>query len=108
MTHVPPSSRSCSSGPQGHSRSPEVLVIGLGYVGLPLAVEASRAGLTVTGFDTDRAVIDGLNSGRSHIHDVADAEIKAMFADGFMATSDEAMIGSPRTVVICVPTPLTK
>jgi UDP-N-acetyl-D-mannosaminuronate dehydrogenase len=43
-------------------------VIGLGYVGLPLAVEASRAGLTVTGFDTNRAVINGLNSARSHSH----------------------------------------
>ena len=55
-THVPLSSRNCSTVPQGASRSPEVLVIGLGYVGLPLAAEASRAGLTVTGFDTNRAV----------------------------------------------------
>jgi UDP-N-acetyl-D-glucosamine dehydrogenase len=107
MTHVPPSSRSRPSGPQGPSGSPEVLVIGLGYVGLPLAVEASRAGLTVTGFDTNRAVIEGLNSARSHIPDVADDEIEAMLEDGFQATGDEAMIGSPETVVICVPTPLT-
>ena len=81
-------------------------MIGLGYVGLPLAVEASRAGLTVTGFDTNRAVIDELNSGRSHIPDVADDEIKAILEDGFQATGDEAMIGPPGTVVICVPTPL--
>jgi UDP-N-acetyl-D-glucosamine dehydrogenase len=86
--------------------SPEVLVIGLGYVGLPLAAEASRAGLTVTGFDTDDAVVDGLNSARSHIPDLADDEIKAMLKDGFRATADEAMIGGPGTVVICVPTPL--
>lgn len=78
MTHGPPSSPSGSGGPQSPPGSAEVLVIGLGYVGLPLAVEASRAGLTVTGFDTNRAVIDGLNSGRSHIPDVADDEIKAM------------------------------
>jgi UDP-N-acetyl-D-glucosamine dehydrogenase len=106
MTHVSPSSRSCFSCVQGTSRSPEVLVIGLGYVGLPLAVEASRAGLTVTGFDTNGAVIDGLNSARSHIPDVADSEIKSMLEDGFKATGDEAMIGPPGTVVICVPTPL--
>ena len=81
-------------------------MIGLGYVGLPLAVEASRAGLTVTGFDTNRAVIDGLNSARSHIPDVADGEIKSMLEDGFKATGDEAMIDPPGTVVICVPTPL--
>ena len=81
-------------------------MIGLGYVGLPLAVEASRAGLTVIGFDISRAVIHGLNSGRSHIPDVADDEIKAILEDGFGATDDEAMIGPPGTVVICVPTPL--
>src|SRR5580693_1716059 len=107
MTHMPPSTRSRPSGPQGPSGSPEVLVIGLGYVGLPLAVEASRAGLTVIGFDTNRAVTEGLNSARSHIPDVADDEIEAMLEDGFRATGDEAMIGSPETVVICVPTPLT-
>lgn len=95
MTHVPLSSRSYSTGPQGASRSPEVLVIGLGYAGLPLAVEASRAGLRVTGFDTNRAVINGLNSARFHIPDVADDEIKAMLEDGFRATGDEAMIGRP-------------
>ena len=106
MTHVSPTSRSCSSRPQGTSRSPEVLVIGLGYVGLPLAIEASRAGLTVTGFDTNRAVIDGLNSARSHIPDVADSDIKRMLEGGFKATGDEAMIGPPGTVIICVPTPL--
>jgi UDP-N-acetyl-D-glucosamine dehydrogenase len=106
LTHVLPSSRSCSSGPQSPPRSAEVLVVGLGYVGLPLAVEASRAGLMVTGFDTSRAVIDGLNSGRSHIPDVADDEIKAMLEDGFEAAGDEAMLGPPGTVVICVPTPL--
>ena len=106
MTSVLPSSRGCSSGPQDPSRSPEVLVIGLGYVGLPLAVEASRAGLTVTGFDTNGAVVDGLNSARSHIPDVADDEVKAILKDGFKATGDEATIGAPGTVIICVPTPL--
>lgn len=86
--------------------SPEILVIGLGYVGLPLALEACRVGLTVTGFDTQRAVIDGLTSARSHVPDVTDDDVGAMLAAGFTVTADEDMIGSPETVVICVPTPL--
>ena len=51
-----------------------VAVIGLGYVGLPLVVEAARAGLRVTGVDIDDRVVNGLNTGRSHVDDVSDAE----------------------------------
>ena len=80
--------------------------MGLGYVGLPFAVEASRSGLTVTGFDTSQAVVDGLNSGRSHIPDVADDDIRVLLQGGFRATVDETTIGPPGTIVICVPTPL--
>src|SRR5690348_12480434 len=88
-------------------QSPQLLVIGLGYAGLPLAGEASRSGLTVTGYDTSEAVVDGLNSGKSHIPDVSQDDIKTLLTSGFTATADERAIGQPGTVVICVPTPLT-
>jgi UDP-N-acetyl-D-glucosamine dehydrogenase len=87
-------------------QNPDVLVIGLGYVGLPLAVEASRSGLFVVGYDTSAEVVNGLNCGRSHIADVSPGDISAMLARGFRATTDEAVIGAPKTIVICVPTPL--
>jgi UDP-N-acetyl-D-glucosamine dehydrogenase len=87
-------------------QDPDLLVIGLGYVGLPLAAEACRAGLTVTGYDVSLAVTDGLNSARSHIADVSAADVASMLARGFRATSDEGSIGRPATIVICVPTPL--
>jgi len=82
-------------------------VIGLGYVGLPLAAEATRCGLIVTGYDPSDAVVSSLNAGRSHIADVPGDEVEAMLKSNFRATSDEASIGSPGTIVICVPTPLT-
>jgi nucleotide sugar dehydrogenase len=88
-------------------KKPELLVIGLGYVGLALAAEASRSGLTVIGFDTNTAVASQLNSGRSHIPDVSSDDISNILAHGFSAVSDEGQIGSPGTMVICVPTPLT-
>jgi UDP-N-acetyl-D-glucosamine dehydrogenase len=85
---------------------PDLLVIGLGYVGLPLAAEAVRSGLTVTGFDVSDSVAAGLMAGHSHVADVSPGEVALMVASGFLATADEAAIGSPATIVICVPTPL--
>ena len=85
----------------------DLVVIGLGYVGMPLAREAVRSGLSVVGYDHSRAVADGLNSGRSHVDDVSDADIAAMLARGFRAVSDEAELPAPETAVICVPTPLS-
>jgi len=85
----------------------DLVVIGLGYVGLPLAQEASRAGLTVTGLDVSAAVVDGLNAGRSHVDDLSDADIAEMLSSGFVATTDAAVIADARAVIICVPTPLT-
>lgn len=90
----------------GHRQNPDVLVIGLGYVGLPLAVESARSGLSVVGYDLSPEVVSGLNSGQSHIADVSPGDIAAMLARGFRATTDEAAIGAPGTIVICVPTPL--
>lgn len=85
-----------------------VVIIGLGYVGLPLAAEAVRAGLSVTGLDVRQATVDGLSQGRSHIDDLTDADIAAMVAGGFRATTDISRISAPDVIVICVPTPLSE
>ncbi len=85
----------------------ELLVIGLGYVGLPLAREAALSGLRVVGFDVNQTLVDQLNSGRSHVGDIPDADISRMLDVGFRATASETGIGAPETVVVCVPTPLT-
>ena len=85
-----------------------VVIVGLGYVGLPLAAEAVRAGLDVTGLDVSQAVVDGLNGGRSHIDDLSGADIAAMRAGGFRATADAGECGDPDVIVICVPTPLSE
>jgi UDP-N-acetyl-D-glucosamine dehydrogenase len=85
----------------------DVLVIGLGYVGLPLAVQASRSGFRVTGYDTSPEIVAGLMAGRSHVDDVTDAEVAAMRAQGFRATTDEGDAGQADVIVICVPTPLS-
>ena len=85
----------------------DLVVIGLGYVGLPLAQEATRAGLSVTGLDVSAGVVEGLNAARSHVDDLSDADIAEMIERGFTATTDATVIADARTVVICVPTPLT-
>src|SRR5580704_3473 len=87
----------------------DVVIIGLGYVGLPLAQEAVRVGLNVTGLDIRQSTVDCLNAGRSHVDDLADADIAAMVAGGFRATTDVASIAPrPDVTVICVPTPLSE
>ena len=85
-----------------------VVIIGLGYVGLPLAQEAVRAGLHVTGLDIKPTTVDALNHGRSHVDDLTDADVAAMVAGGFRATTDLAGCGVPDVIVICVPTPLSE
>src|SRR5204862_5705449 len=84
-------------------------VIGLGYVGLPLALEFARAGFHVTGIDVDGAKIDAINGGRSYVVDLEDSEITEQVDAGRLtATSDFSVIGSLDTINICVPTPLRK
>jgi UDP-N-acetyl-D-glucosamine dehydrogenase len=82
-------------------------IVGLGYVGLPLAVELARAGYRVLGYDVNPRVVDGLNAGRSHVKDVTDAQL-AVIRDRFTATSDAARLSEPDAISICVPTPLSK
>ena len=84
-------------------------IIGLGYVGLPLAVELGRAGFRVLGYDVSRRVVDGLNAGRSHIKDISDADLQEVRSAGrFEATADPTRLGEPDAISICVPTPLGK
>ena len=84
-------------------------IVGLGYVGLPLAVELAKAGYRVLGFDISERVVDGLNQGRSHVKDVSDAQLQeAVHAGRFEATADMSRMGEPDAVSICVPTPLSK
>ena len=83
-----------------------LVVIGVGYVGLPLAQEACRAGMSVVGLDIDEEVVTSLSNGESHIDDVDTAGVAEMLAAGFVATTDSTCISSSDVIVICVPTPL--
>ncbi|WP_194891272.1 nucleotide sugar dehydrogenase [Catenulispora pinisilvae] len=91
----------------GSHRDIDLVVVGLGYVGLPLAQGAALAGLRVVGLDHSTRVVEALNNGISHVDDIADAELRDMSAAGFHATSDGSVIERAAAVVICVPTPLT-
>jgi UDP-N-acetyl-D-glucosamine dehydrogenase len=92
---------------QGHPVTAyDLAIIGLGYVGMPLAKEATAAGLRVVGFEVDSGKIAALNAGRSYIDDLTDADLEHMLAGGFTATGDESVLADSRTIVICVPTPL--
>ena len=97
-----------SDDTQTTPESVDLLVIGLGYVGLPLAREATFSGLTVVGYDLKAEAVAALNAGRSHVGDVPAADVAEMLRKGFRATSaEEEEVGDPDTVVICVPTPLS-
>ncbi|MBM3779697.1 MAG: nucleotide sugar dehydrogenase [Acidimicrobiia bacterium] len=91
------------------SRTARVGVIGLGYVGLPLAVEFARAGFDVTGFDVDEGKVAAIRAGRSYIGDVPDGDVAAEVGAGRLhATTDMGELASMDIIDICVPTPLRK
>jgi UDP-N-acetyl-D-glucosamine dehydrogenase len=91
------------------SRTARAGVIGLGYVGLPLAVEMARAGFTVTGIDRDARKVAAINRGESYIQDVPTAQVAAFHQQRRLsATTDPAVIAALDTINICVPTPLRK
>ncbi len=81
-------------------------VVGLGYVGLPLAQEACLGGMKVTGLDTDPAVVSGLSNGVSHIDGIDSVDLAVMVESGFLVTNDPSCIRDSDVIVICVPTPL--
>ncbi|MEE8474427.1 MAG: nucleotide sugar dehydrogenase [Myxococcota bacterium] len=84
-------------------------VIGLGYVGLPLAVEFAKAGFRVTGFDLDRTKVESLEMGVSYIEDVSSDELAKMRSEQRIeATTDFAKLSACDVINVCVPTPLTK
>ncbi len=89
--------------------APTFGVVGLGYVGLPLAVEVARSGGRVLGFDVNPAVVEGVNAGASHIQDVSSDELRSLREEGLLeATGDTSRIAECDTISICVPTPLSK
>jgi UDP-N-acetyl-D-glucosamine dehydrogenase len=91
------------------SRQATVGVIGLGYVGLPLAVEFALGGFSVTGFDVDPAKVADINRGRSYIPDVAEADLaRVVNAGRLRATTDAGELAKMDVADICVPTPLRK
>ncbi len=90
------------------ARSARIAVIGLGYAGLPMAVEFTRAGFQTIGLDVDQAKVDLVCAGRSPVSNVADAEIASLRVDDrLVATTDPRILDKADVAVICVPTPLT-
>lgn len=89
-------------------KTAKVGVVGLGYVGLPLAVEKAKVGFSVIGFDRNAVRVDQINRGENYIKDVKDEELKELSAKKVVsATTDFSKLGEVDVIVICVPTPLT-
>lgn len=84
----------------------DLVVIGQGYVGLPVSHQATLAGLSVVGLELNEETVDRLNHGNSHIGDISDSELEEMLTAGYRASSDLEVLASAQTIVICVPTPL--
>ncbi|WP_070160517.1 hypothetical protein [Nesterenkonia sp. PF2B19] len=73
-----------------------VVIVGLGYVGLPLAQAAVAVGIPVVGFDVSESLVGDLNAGVSHVDDLSDADVAVMLSQGFRASADPAVLGSRR------------
>lgn len=90
------------------SHKAQVGVIGLGYVGLPLAVEKGKVGFKVLGFDINSKRVDQVNAGQNYIGDVKDIELQELVQQGTLsATTDFSRLAECDVIIICVPTPLT-
>jgi UDP-N-acetyl-D-glucosamine dehydrogenase len=90
-------------------RTAIVGIVGLGYVGLPLAMEMAEAGFSVIGFDVSKRVVDQLNGGTSHVQDVPSTRLAKFIKSGkFSATTDLSRMKEPDCIAIAVPTPLSK
>jgi len=90
------------------NRNAAIIIIGLGYVGLPLAIRYTKAGYKVIGIDVDVEKVALLNAGQSYIDHVPTAEIEAMVKAGFTATTDFKKVAEADGVILCLPTPLSK
>jgi UDP-N-acetyl-D-glucosamine dehydrogenase len=94
---------------KAQNRSAAFGVIGLGYVGLPLAVELASAGYRVVGFDVSGDVVSAINTGKSHVQDVPSDRLAPLVESGKLeATREMARLGEVDVISICVPTPLSK
>ncbi len=94
---------------QLHDRTARVAILGLGYVGLPLATVFAEAGFNVIGIDPDQRKVDAIQRGESHIQDVPTEQVARLVADGKLrATNDFSVLREVEAVSICVPTPLRK
>src|SRR5262245_7899343 len=89
------------------SRQATVGIVGLGYVGLPLARAFSSAGFRVLGFDIDPGKVERLHAGESYLRHISPSAVRQMLERGFEATSEFQRLDEPDAVLICVPTPLT-
>jgi UDP-N-acetyl-D-glucosamine dehydrogenase len=86
-----------------------ICVVGLGYVGLPISLEAAKSGFKVVGIDTSKLVVGNLNLGVSHVEDINHADISELLSSGnFFAVNDFALVKEASIILICVPTPLTE
>ena len=90
------------------ARQAQVAVIGLGYVGLPLALLYTEQNFPVTGFDIDQRKVETIGAGGSYIYRIPATEIQTARASGFTATSDYARLTEMDAIIICVPTPLNE
>src|SRR6185312_9959969 len=106
MTAQIKSSSSTLQKIQAHTA--KVGIVGLGYVGLPLALLFSEEQFPVTGFDIDAEKVKALNDSRSYIYRIPQTEIAAARNKGFSATNEYARIAEMDAVIICVPTPLNE
>ena len=92
-----------------NSKEAKLCVIGLGYVGLPLAVEFAKAGFKVTGIDISENRVNKINKGENYIRDINDKELRSLIDSGSLkATTDYSVISEMDAISICVPTPLSK
>ncbi len=115
MTNLPPASSTAISEMAAKfilgvgRRNTLVGIIGLGYVGVPLARAFIQQGFRVLGFDVDQSKIDALEEGRSYMRHISDEKIQEIVGDGrFSATSDLKRMSEPDALLICVPTPLNE
>src|SRR5207244_7066021 len=87
----------------------KIAVVGLGYVGLPLAIQFARANVTVLGLDIDAAKVDSINQGRSYIKHIGSEAIEEVVKQGKLsASTDVNRVSEVEAVIICLPTRITK
>src|SRR3982751_3797762 len=86
-----------------------ISIVGMGYVGLPLAIQFARSGVSVVGLDIDQSKVDSINNGRSYIKHIASDTIAGAIKEGRLsASTDFSRIEEVDAAIICVPTPLNK